>query len=121
MSKFLCEQFVFNVTLPEEQSETFTAFFNQYQTSQLSIDKVPVGSSALFNMSAHGPQGASIDWSDIMYITLPSAYKLMQLDSDDRQLLAETYQAMYPDKHILPGMIREVCQKVQCCPLCWRD
>ena len=37
--------------------------------------------------------------------------KLMQLDSDDRQLLAETYQSMYPDKHILPDMVGEVCRK----------
>ena len=111
MRKFLCEQFVFNVSLPEEHSETFTASFNRYQTSQLSTDKVPVGSSALFHMSTHGQLGACIDWSDITYITLPSAYKFVQLDSDDRQLLAETYQAMYPDKHILPGMVGEVCRK----------
>ena len=111
MRKFICEQFVFNVSLPEEHSETFTAFFNRYQTSQLSTEKVPVGSSALFHMSTHGQLGACIDWCDITYIALPSAYKLMQLDSDDRQLLAETYQSMYPDKHILPGMVGEVCRK----------
>ncbi|KAK2556320.1 Latent-transforming growth factor beta-binding protein 1 [Acropora cervicornis] len=111
MRKFICEQFVFNVSLPEEHSETFTAFFNRYQTSQLSTDKVPVGSSALFHMSTHGQLGACIDWSNITYISLPSAYKLMQLDSDDRQLLAETYQCMNPDKHILPGMVGEVCRK----------
>ena len=35
----------------------------------------------------------------------------MQLDSDDCQLLEETYQAMYPDKHMLPGMVGEVCRK----------
>lgn len=111
MRKFVCEQFVFNVSLPEEHSETFTAFFNWYQTSQLSTDKVPVGSSALFHMSIHVQLEACIDWSDITSITLPRAYKLMQLDSDDRQLLAETYQAMYQDNHILPGMIGEVCRK----------
>ena len=111
MRKFICEQFVFNVSLPEEHSETFTAFFNRYQTSQLSTDKVPVGSSTLFHMSTHGQLGTCIDWSNITYISLPSAYKLMQLDSDDRQLLAEIYQCMYPDKHILPGMVGEVCRK----------
>ena len=42
---------------------------------------------------------------------MKSVYKLMQLDSDDRQLLAKTYQSMYPDKHTLPSMVREVCRK----------
>ena len=120
MRKFICEQFVLNVSLPEEHSETFTAFFNRYQTSQLSTDKVPVGSSALFHMSTHGQLGACIDWSDITYISLPSAYKLMQLDSDDRQLLAETYQCMYPNKHIARHGRRSV-PKVQFCPLSWRE
>ena len=30
MRNFLSEQFVFNVALPEEHSETFTPFFNKY-------------------------------------------------------------------------------------------
>ena len=42
---------------------------------------------------------------------MKSVYKLMQLDSDDRQLLAKTYQSMYPDKHTLPSMVGEVCRK----------
>ena len=91
MRKFLSEQFVFNVALPKEHSETFTPFFNKYQTSQMPVS-IPIGSSVLFHMSARGQLG-TIDWSDISCLKLPSAYKLMPLDSDDHQLLAETYQA----------------------------
>ena len=37
----------------------------------------------------------------------------MPLDSDDHQLLGETYmyQAMYPEKHIEQGMVSEMCRK----------
>ena len=35
----------------------------------------------------------------------------MPLDSDDHQLLAETYQAMYPEKHMEQGMVSEMCRK----------
>ena len=49
MRKFLSEQFVANVALPEEFSETFTSFFTKYQTS-LTSETVPVGLTALFNM-----------------------------------------------------------------------
>ena len=109
MRKFLSDQFVFNVALPEEQGETFTPFFNKYQTSQTPVS-IPIGSSVLFHMSAHGELG-TIDWSDISCLKLPSAYQLMPLDSDDHQLLAESYQAMYPEKHIEQGMVSEMCRK----------
>ena len=61
-------------------------------------------------MSTHY-QIVIFDWSDISYLSLPSAYKLMNLDSDDRQLLTETYKAMYPDKHIRADMVSVVCRK----------
>ena len=109
MRKFLSEQFVFNVALPEEHSETFTPFFNKYQTSQMPVS-IPIGSSVLFHMSAHGQLG-TINWSDISCLKLPSSNKLIPLDSDDHQLLAETYQAMYPEKHIEQGMVSEMCRK----------
>ena len=109
MRKFLSEQFVFNVALPEEHSETFTPFFNRYQMSQMPAS-VPVGSSVLFHISAQGQLG-TIDWSDIACLNLPSAYKLMHLDSDDHQLLSETYQAMYPERHVQQGMVSEICRK----------
>ena len=109
MRKFMSEQFVSNVALPEDFSETFTAFFNKYQTSQMS-ESVPVGLSTLFKMSTY-PQLAVIDWSDISFLSLPNGYKLMHLDSDDRQLLTQTYQAMHPEKHINAGMVSEVCRK----------
>ena len=47
MTKFLSEQFVANVALPKEFSETFTSFFKKYQTSLMS-ESVPVGLTALF-------------------------------------------------------------------------
>ena len=109
MRKFLSEQFVANVALPEEFRETFTSFFKKYQTSLMS-ESVPVGLTALFNMSTHNQLGI-FNLSDISYLSLPSAYKLMNLDSDDRQLLTETYKAMYPDKHIRADMVSEVCRK----------
>ena len=109
MRKFLSEQFVANVALPEDFSETFTSFFKKYQTSLMS-ESVPVGLTALFKMSTHN-QLEIYDWSDISYLSLPSAYKLMNLDSDERQLLTETYKAMYPDKHITADMVSELCRK----------
>ena len=47
----------------------------------------------------------SIQWSEIAWITLPSACKLMHLDADDHQLLSDTYQAMYPEKNIQASMV----------------
>ena len=38
----------------------------------------------------------------------------MHLDSDDRQLLTQTYQSMYPDKHMLVGLVRYVEGTVWC-------
>ena len=35
----------------------------------------------------------------------------MNLDSDDRQLLTETYKALYSNKHIRADMVSEVCRK----------
>ena len=45
--KFLLEQFVFNVALPEEHSETFTPFFNKYQTSQMPVS-IPLAHQCCF-------------------------------------------------------------------------
>lgn len=108
MRKFLSEQFVSNVALPDEFSDTFSAFF-QLQRSQIN-EHMPVGSSHLLRMSTCSSLQA-IDWSDISFISLPGSYKLMNLDSDDRQLLAKTYQAMYPNRHIEAFMVAEVCRK----------
>ena len=109
MRKFLSEQFVSNVALPEDFSEHFSTFFNKYRDS-LSVESMPVGSSMLLSIATSTNLG-SINWSEISSITLPSAYKLMHLDADDRQLLAETYQAMYPEKHIEVNMVSEVSRR----------
>ena len=53
----------------------------------------------------------AIDWSDISFTSPPGSYKLMNLDSDDCQLLAKTYQAMYPNRHIEAFTVAEVCRK----------
>ena len=45
----------------KEHSETFTLFFNKYQTSQMPAS-IPIGTSVLFHMSG---QLGTIDWSDI--------------------------------------------------------
>ena len=108
MRKFLSEQFVSNVALPDEFSDTFSAFF-QLQRSQIN-ERMPVGSSHLLRMSTCSNL-EPIDWSDISFISVPGSYKLMNLDSDDRQLLAKTYQAMYPNRHIEAFMVAEVCRK----------
>ena len=105
--KFMSEQFVSNVELPREFSETFTPFFKKFRQT---AECMPVGSSALLRISTHAHLGV-VDWSDISCLTLPSAYKFMHLDFNDRQLLTETYQAMYPESHIEPVMVGEVCRK----------
>ena len=46
-------------------------------------------------------------WTDISCLQLPSAYKLMCLDSDDQLLLVQTYQIMYPGQHIGVDSIAE--------------
>ena len=109
MRKFLSEQFVSNVALPEDFSEHFSTFFNKYRDS-LSVESMPVGSSMLLSIATSASLG-SINWSEISSITLPSAYKLMHLDADDHQLLVETYQAMYPEKHIELNMVSEVSRR----------
>ena len=50
MRKFLSEQFLANVALPEEFREILTAFVKKYQTPQMS-ERVPAGLTALSNMS----------------------------------------------------------------------
>ena len=44
----------------------------------------------------------------------------MHLDSDDHQLLVETYQPMYPEKHIEQGTVSEMCRKYSC-HISWRE
>ena len=107
--KFLSEQFVSNVALPEHFSEQFTSFFSKDRDSS-SVECMPVGSSALLSIATSANLG-SIQWSEITSITLPSAYKLMHLDVDDHQLLSETYQAMYPEKNIQANMVSEVSRR----------
>ena len=109
MRKFLSEQFVSNVALPEAFREQFTSFFSKYRDSS-SVECMPVGSSALLSI-ATSTNLESIPWSEIASITLPSAYKLMHLDADDHQLLSETYQAMYPEKNIQVSMVSEVSRR----------
>lgn len=109
MRKFLSEQSVSHVALPEDFSEHFSTFFNKYRDS-LSVESMPVGSSMLLSIATSANLG-SINWSEISSITLPSAYKLMHLDADDHQLLVETYQAMYPEKHIEVNMVSEVSRR----------
>lgn len=109
MRKFLSEQFVSNVALPEHFYEQFTSLFSKYCDSS-SVKCVPVGSSALLSIATSTNLG-SIQWSEIALITLPSAYKLMHLDADDHQLLSETYQAMYPEKNIQASMVSKVSRR----------
>ena len=113
MRKFLSEQFVSNVTLPNDFREHFSSFFNSYRES-LSTESMPIGSSVLHSIATNVNLGG-FDWSDFAsLITLPSAYKLMHLDTDDRQLLAQTYQAMYPEKSIMANMVSEVSRRYVC-------
>ena len=72
----MSEQFVSNVELPREFSETFTPFFKKFRQT---AECMPVGSSALLRISTHAHLGV-VDWSDISCLTLPSAYKFMHLD-----------------------------------------
>jgi len=106
MRKFLSEQFVSNVALPEHVCEQFTSLFSKYRDAS-PVECMPVGSSALLSIATSTNLG-SIQWSGIASITLPSAYKLMHLDADDHQLLSETYQAMYPEINIQSSMVSEV-------------
>ena len=71
---------------------------------------MPVGSWALLSIATSTNLG-SIQWSEIASITLPSAYKLMQMEVDDHQLLSETYQARYPEKNIQANMFSEVSRR----------
>jgi len=115
MRKFLSSRFVWNVSLPEEFSDSMLSFFNSYkkQTQTMpAVETVTVCSPALLRISVCTIL-SNIKWSDTDQVILPLSYKLMQFDQDDRHLLCQTYQRMYPEKYLNANMVSETARRYQ--------
>ena len=110
MRKFISSKHVSNVGLPQDFREHFSPLFAHFYNVLDSEDNVSVGSSLLL-FAACSVNVRLIQWANISCISLPSAYKLMYLDQDDQQLLANTYSYMYPDQTIEFNSIGEVARK----------